>query len=63
MYTFHEEYIVDQNGQKKAVVLPYKEWQKVVEDLEELEEIRQYDIVKSKPSEPIPFDQAIKEIE
>ncbi len=62
MYTFHEEYIVDQNGQKKSVVLPYKEWQKVVEDLEELEDIRQYDMAKTKASDAVSFDKAIKEL-
>ncbi len=63
MYTFHEEYIIDQNGKKKSVVLPYKELQKVVEDFEELEDIRQYDMVKSKKYDPILFDKAIKEFE
>ena len=63
MYTFHKEYIVDQNGEKKSVILPYKEWQKVMEDLEELEDLRQYDMAKSKRSNPIPFNEAIKEFE
>lgn len=49
--------------QKKSVTLPYKEWQKEVEDLEELEDIRQYDLAKAKTSDAIPFAQAIKEFD
>ena len=35
---------------------------KKVEILEELDNIRAYDAVKAKPSQPIPFDEAVKGI-
>jgi len=47
---------------KKAVVVPISEWQQIKEDLEELDDIRAYDKAKSKPSESVPFDKAIKKI-
>ncbi len=62
MIRLHKEYLIDEKGKKKAVLLPYDEWQKILEDLEELEEIRAYDKAKSEPSDPIPFDVAVKEI-
>jgi len=55
----HEEYLTDENGKKKAVVVPISEWQQIKEELDELEDIRAYDKVKSKPSDPIPFDKAV----
>ena len=62
MIELHEEYLVDERGNRKAVVVPVAEWEQVVELLEELDDIRTYDEVKSQPSEPIPFEQAVSEI-
>lgn len=62
MQKIHEEYLTDENGNKKAVVVPISEWQQIKEDLEELDEIKAYDEAKSKQSEPVPFDKAIKQI-
>ena len=62
MITTHEEYIVDENGKKKAVVIPVAEWKRIQEDMEELDDIRAYDEAKSEPSEPVPFDRAVEQI-
>ena len=62
MQKIHEEFLTDESGNKKAVVVPISEWQQIKEDLEELDDIRAYDKAKSKPSKPVPFDKAIKEI-
>ena len=62
MITTHEEYLVDEAGNRKAVVLPLAAWQQIKEELEELEDIRAYDEAKAQPSEPVPFEQAIREI-
>jgi hypothetical protein len=58
----HEEYVIDEKGNRKAVLLPYNDWQIIMAELEELEDIRAYDNARKKPSEPIPFDEAIKGI-
>jgi len=63
MIGLHTEYVTDENGNKKAVVLPIEEWEKLVEELEELEDIRAYDAAKAEPSEPVPFDEALNELE
>ena len=62
MVQMHPEYIVDEQQNTKAVVLPFKEWQQVLEALEELDDIKAYDEAKSQPSELISFEQAIDEI-
>lgn len=63
MIAVHPEYVVDKKNHPKAVLLPMKDWQKVVEELEELEDIRAYDKAKSSGEEAIPFEQAIQKIE
>lgn len=62
MITTHEEFIVDGDGNRKAVILPWEEWQALLEALEDLEDVRAYDEAKRQPSDPIPFDQAVSEI-
>ena len=63
MLKIHKEYVVDVDGNKKAIVVPMSEWQKILEALEELDDIKAYDEAKSKPSNPIPFEKAIEEIQ
>ena len=63
MKPLHEEYLIDGNGQKKAVLLPIAEWNEIVEALEELDDIRAYDTAKRQPSDSIPLEQAILEID
>ena len=43
MVAIHPEFVVDEKNAKKAVMLPFAEWQQVVEELEELEDIRSFD--------------------
>ena len=58
------KYIVDENLNKTAVIIPYITWKKILEEMEELDDIRAYDIAKHESSdEMIDFDQAVVEIE
>ena len=64
MIKVHPEYIVDEDLNRKSVVLPYAEWKSIVEEMEELDDIRAYDQAKNEPKDEIlPFEQAVKEIE
>ena len=36
MTVSHEQYVVDENGQKVAIILPLKEYEKMMEDLHDL---------------------------
>jgi hypothetical protein len=59
----HDEYIVDENLNKKSVIIPYSEWKEIVEEMEELDDIRAYDCAKQEiDEEVIDFDQAVVEI-
>jgi len=46
MITVHPQYINDANGQKSLVILPVKEFDSIIEELEELEDIKLYDEAK-----------------
>ena len=57
------QYITDTIGKKMGVILPIRDYEKIMEKLEELEDIKAYDHAKTRKSDPIPFEQALKEIE
>ena len=63
MIRMHPEYLVDSKKHPRAVLIPLTEWKKLLEELEELDDIRAYDRAKSASQKSIPFDQAIREIE
>jgi len=57
------KFIVDDQGQKTAVILDIAEYRKLLEEAEELDAIRAYDVAKAAGDEVIPFEQAVEEIE
>ncbi|MEI6563221.1 MAG: hypothetical protein WCO42_02810 [bacterium] len=62
MVMIHPEYVVDAQQHRKAVLLPVVEWEQIVDELEELDDIRAYDQAKASSQEKIPFEQAVREI-
>jgi PHD/YefM family antitoxin component YafN of YafNO toxin-antitoxin module len=58
-----ERYIVDENGQRVGVVLDIEDYRRLLEELEELEAIRAYDVAKASGDEVVPLDQALAEID
>lgn len=58
-----ERYVVDENGSRVGVLLSVDDYRRLLEELEELESIRAYDIAKASKDEVIPFEQAVAEIE
>lgn len=57
------QYITDNKGNKVSVVLPIKDYEKMVEELEEFEDIRLYDEAMATNEPSIPIDQAFDMIE
>ena len=57
------QYIIDNKGKKLSVVLPIKDYVKMMEELEELEDIRLYDEAMADKEPSIPIDKAFKLIE
>jgi hypothetical protein len=54
-------FITDSNGKKISAVLPIKQYQHLLEELEELDDIRAYDKAKARKEKPIPLRNAIRE--
>lgn len=56
------KYVVDEKGKRVGVVLPMDDYQKLLEDQEELESIRAFDRAKNSGEKPVPFEQAVSEM-
>jgi hypothetical protein len=56
------KFIKNKKGEKISVVLDIKEYEKLMEDLEELDDIRAYDRAKNSGDVAIPFDQIAKRV-
>lgn len=63
MLTIHPQYITDNTGKKLSVILPMQEFQTIMEELEELEDVRLYDSAKADNESSIPIDEAFRMIE
>lgn len=63
MVSLHPEYVVDEQQNRRAVLLSVAEWEQVISELEELDDIRAYDSAKQECTETLPFEQAVREIQ
>jgi PHD/YefM family antitoxin component YafN of YafNO toxin-antitoxin module len=63
MIKIQPQYVVDEKQQRKAVLISLTDWERILDNLEELEDIRAYDKAKSGPQDTVPFEQAVREIE
>jgi PHD/YefM family antitoxin component YafN of YafNO toxin-antitoxin module len=51
-----KQYVVDENGRRVAVVLPLRQYRKLVEAKEDLEDLRAAEEARAEGGEPIPFE-------
>jgi hypothetical protein len=59
-----ERFVVDSLGQRVAVLIDIDDYQRLLDELEELESIRAYDAAKAdEDDEAVPLDDALAEIE
>jgi hypothetical protein len=62
--TLHPQYITDNNGKAVSVILPMKEFKNILEELEELEDVKLYDKAKKNDDGVrISMDEAFRKIE
>ncbi len=54
------QFITDIKGKKQAVILPIAEYEKLIEELEELDDIKLFDKVKAGNEEYVSFDEFLK---
>jgi hypothetical protein len=63
MTAIKERYLTDERGERIGVVLDLGDYRRLLDEIEELESIRAYDAAKASGEAPMPFDQALAEIE
>jgi hypothetical protein len=63
MLTLNPKYITDDKGNKISVILPLKDFKAILDELEELDDIKLYDKVKKSKEPSVPIDDAFKMIE
>ncbi len=56
-------FLTNEKGEKIAVVIEMKEYEELLEELEDLQAVREYEEAKASGETPIPFDEAISRIE
>ncbi|MDB5089196.1 MAG: hypothetical protein JWR09_3190 [Mucilaginibacter sp.] len=61
MNTIHPQYITDTDGNKVSVVIPLAEYEQILEELDELDDIRLYDKAKASKEPSISFDEFVKQ--
>lgn len=54
------QFLTDAKGKKTGVLLSMKDYKKIMEDIEELDDIKSYDKVKKRNEKTIPLREAIK---
>jgi hypothetical protein len=57
-----KQFVTDENGVRVAVVLDIKEYEELLDDLEDLQAVREYEEAKASGEVPIPLEQALDEI-
>ncbi|MGH7858524.1 MAG: hypothetical protein ACREQY_14465 [Candidatus Binatia bacterium] len=57
-----ERYLTDERGKRVGVVLGIEEYEKMLDDLDELDAIRAYDEAKASGEKPIPWSEAKKRL-
>jgi len=59
--TLNKQVLKDKEGNGLGVFLPMDEYEKIIEQLEELEDIKSYDEAIKSQEETVPLREAIKE--
>jgi PHD/YefM family antitoxin component YafN of YafNO toxin-antitoxin module len=59
----NNQFITDSHGRKKAIILPIRDFEKMMDKIEELEDIKAYDEAINNDEEAISAEQAFLEIE
>jgi hypothetical protein len=54
------QFVIDASGKKTGVFLSMKDYKKIIEDLEEPDDIKAYDEAKKRHEKTIPLRDAIK---
>jgi PHD/YefM family antitoxin component YafN of YafNO toxin-antitoxin module len=61
MNAIHPQYITDKDGKKVSVVIPLDEYEQILEELDELNDIRLYDEAKADKEQALSFDEYVRQ--
>jgi len=56
------QFVLDKRGEKVAVVLGIEEYEGLLEEIEDLQAVREYDKAKASGETPIPLEEALSNI-
>ncbi|MBW7857854.1 MAG: hypothetical protein H3C43_06115 [Leptonema sp. (in: Bacteria)] len=63
MTQLKEKFLVDEKGQRVAVLLDISDYERLLDELDELDAIKAYDAAKASGEDSIPLEDALAEIE
>ena len=63
MGVIQKQFIKDDDGNQVGIILSIAEYQALIDQLEELEDIIAFDKAKTEPSDPMPFKDFLAELE
>lgn len=63
MVALHPQFVQDASHATTAVLVSWEEWKAVVEELEELDDLRAWDAAKTESQEAVAFEDAVKELD
>ena len=63
MRTIAHQYVTNPSGERLFILLPVNEYERLLKEAEELEDIRLFDEAKADKNPSIPVDEAFKIIE
>jgi hypothetical protein len=61
MNSIHPQYITDIDGKKVSVVIPLAEYEQILEELDELDDIKLFDKAKAENDPGMVFDDYVKQ--
>jgi len=56
------QFVLNKRGERVAVVLSIEEYEDLLEEIEDLQAVREYEKAKASGETPIPLEQALTEI-
>jgi hypothetical protein len=55
------QYITNEDGEKISVIIPLSEYERIVQELEDIEDVQLFDEAKKSSEPSMPFDEYVKQ--
>jgi len=57
------QFVINERGEKVAVVISIEQYERLLDELEDLDAIREFEAAKASGETPVPFEEALARIE